>query len=399
MAHNTETNNLSGATASERWKLIAIAAALALAGGSVYVVSRNQLPQTTDTPAPSTSVPEPKTVTALGRLEPKGEIIKLSAPTSTNGNRVDRLLVKEGDRVKVGQVIAILDNRDRLQADLNEAKEEVRVARAKLEQVKAGAKRGEILAQQAEIERLESDRQGDIDAQAATVERLKAEVKNAEAEDRRYKSLFEGGGVSASQRDSKQLSLETARESLQEAQVNLRRKQSIRSPELAAAKANLDSIAEVRQVDVNTAKTEVDRAIAAVTGAKASLDRAYVKAPQDGVVMKIYSRAGELVSSTDGIIDLGQTDRMDAVAEVYQSDVIKLKTGQKVRVIGDSLPGELHGIVERIGWQVQRQQVINTDPSANIDSRIVEVHIALDAASSQKAARLTNLQVQVSIEQ
>ncbi len=399
MANNTGTNNLFGATASGRWKPIAIAAALALAGGSVYVVSQTQPPQTTDTPAPSTSVPEPKTVTALGRLEPKGEIIKLSAPTSNNGNRVDRLLVKEGDRVKVGQVIAILDNRDRLQAALKEAQEEVRVARAKLEQVKAGAKQGEILAQQSEIVRLQSDRQGDIDAQAATVERLKAEVKNAEAEDRRYESLFQGGGVSASQRDSKQLSLETARESLQEAQVNLRRKQSIRSPELAAAKASLDSIAEIRQVDVNTAKTEVDRAIAAVTQAKVSLDQAYVKAPQDGVVMKIYSRAGELVSSTDGIIDLGQTDRMDAIAEVYQSDVIKIKTGQKARVIGDSLPGELHGTVERIGWQVQRQQVINTDPSANIDSRVVEVHVALDAASSQKAARLTNLQVQVSIEQ
>jgi HlyD family secretion protein len=398
MANNTGTNNL-GATPSRRWKLIAIAAILALVGGSVCVVSQSKPQRTIETPAPSTSVPEPKTVTALGRLEPKGEIIKLSAPTSANGNRVDRLLVKEGDRVKVGQVIAILDSRDRLQAALKEAQEEVRVARAKLEQVKAGAKRGEILAQQSEIVRLKSDRQGDIDAQAATVERLKAEVKNAEAENRRYQSLFEGGGVSASQRDSKQLSLETARESLEEAQVNLRRKQSIRSPELAAAKANLDSIAEVRQVDVNTAKTEVDRAIAAVTQAQASLDQAYVKAPQDGVVMKIYTRAGELVSSTDGIIDLGQTDRMDAIAEVYQSDVIKIRTGQKARVIGDSLPGELHGTVERIGWQVQRQQVINTDPSANIDSRVVEVHVALDAASSQKAARLTNLQVQVSIEQ
>jgi HlyD family secretion protein len=398
MANNIESNKLSDTIASGRWKPISIAAILAIAGISAYVFSQ-QPPQQTNLTAPSTSLPEPTTVTALGRLEPKGEIIKLSAPTSANGNRVDRLLVKEGDLVKVGQIIAILDNRDRLQADLNEAEEEVRVARAKLEQVKAGAKQGEILAQQSEIVRLESDRQGDIDAQAATVEKLKAEVKNAEAEDRRYQSLFEGGGVSASQRDSKQLSLETARESLQEAQVNFRRKQSIRSPELATAKANLNKIAEVRQVDVNAAKTEIDRAIAAVTQAKASLDRAYVKAPQDGVVMKIYSRAGELISSTDGIIDLGQTNKMDAVAEVYQSDVIKVKTGQKVRVIGDSLPGELHGTVERIGWQVQRQQVINTDPSANIDSRIVEVHVALDDASSQKAARLTNLQVQVSIEQ
>ena len=50
------------------------------------------------------SHPVIKTVTALGKLQPQGEVIKLSAPTSTNGNRVDRLLVKEGDRVKAGQV-------------------------------------------------------------------------------------------------------------------------------------------------------------------------------------------------------------------------------------------------------------------------------------------------------
>jgi HlyD family secretion protein len=56
-------------------------------------------------------------------------------------------------------------------------------------------------------------------------------------------------------------------------------------------------------------------------------------------------------------------------------------------------------LVERIDSQVQRQTIVNTDPSANLDARVIEVHIELDAASSQKAAKLTNLQVIAVIEQ
>jgi HlyD family secretion protein len=105
------------------------------------------------------------TVTALGRLEPKGEVIKVSASGSAEGNRIDRLLVKEGDRVKTGQAIAIIDSRDRLSAALDQAQEQVRVAQANLAKVKAGAKNGEIQAQKATIGRLEADRSNEIAAQ------------------------------------------------------------------------------------------------------------------------------------------------------------------------------------------------------------------------------------------
>jgi HlyD family secretion protein len=89
---------------------------------------------------------------------------------------------------------------------------------------------------------------------------------------------------------------------------------------------------------------------------------------------------------------------MYAVAEVYQSDINKVRSGQRVRVAGDSLSGELQGTVDWVGMQVQRQNVINTDPSENIDAKVVEVHVQLNEPSSQKAANLTNLQVKVVIE-
>lgn len=135
--------------------------------------------------------PEIRTVTALGRLEPEGEVIQLSATTSNEGSRVFQLLVTEGETVQVGQVVAILDSRDRFQADLFEAQERLSIAQIQLEQTLAGAKQGEIDAQRAEIARLEAQRQGDIMAQQATIARMEAEVVNAEDEYRRYQGLYE----------------------------------------------------------------------------------------------------------------------------------------------------------------------------------------------------------------
>jgi HlyD family secretion protein len=46
---------------------------------------------------------------------------------------------------------------------------------------------------------------------------------------------------------------------------------------------------------------------------------------------------------------------------------------------------------------VQKQNIINTDPSENIDSRVVEVQVQLDKASSEKAAKFSNLQIKAVI--
>ncbi|WP_096595150.1 HlyD family efflux transporter periplasmic adaptor subunit [Calothrix sp. NIES-2098] len=377
--------------------LIGIIASLLVGGISFYTVKRLQDSSNLDTQVAAKKLPEIKTVTALGRLEPKGEIIKLSATVSVQGSRVEQLFVKEGNRVKKNQVIAILDSRDRLQAALKEVQEQVKVAQANLAKTQAGAKRGEIFAQKAAIARLAAERKGNIEAQTATVARLQAQVENAAAEDRRYQQLYHQGAISASQKDSKRLTLESARKNLQEAQAQLQQIQSASQQQLKEATANLDRISEVRSVDVAAAKAEVDRAEAAMSLAKANLQQAYVRSPQDGQVFEIHSRPGEIISD-DGIANIGQTNQMYAVAEVYESDISKVHPGQRVRVINEFLPDELQGTVDWVGLQVRRQNVINTDPSSNIDGRIIEVHIRLDRASSQKAAKFTNMQVKVVIQ-
>ena len=185
-------------------KIPALIVGLALIVGGITVY---RLIQTNTYPsqAPVQTMPEIKTVIALGRLEPSGEIIQISVSSDAQGNRIDELLVKEGDEIEKGELIAVLDSRDRLEAALTQAREQVGVARANLDLVKAGAKTGEIQAQEAAIARIEAERSNDIAAQAATVSRIQAELNNAQVEYQRYEQLYEDGAISASERDNKYL--------------------------------------------------------------------------------------------------------------------------------------------------------------------------------------------------
>ena len=377
-------------------KIPALVIGLMMLGGvAVYRLTQTS---TTESEVPLQTMPKITTVTALGRLEPSGEIIQVSVSSGAEGNRLDELLVEVGDEIERGEVIAVLDSRDRYMAALDRAKEQVAVARANLDIVKAGAKRGEIRAQEAAIARIEAERSNDIAAQKATVSRIKAEVDNARVEYQRYEQLYKDGAISASERDSKYLTLETAKEQLAEAKATLNRIESAQQQQLAEAKATLNKIAEVRPVDVAVAEAEVRQAQAAVKIDRAELDRAYVKSPQAGTVIKILTRPGEVVSGDEGIARIGQIKEMYAVAEVYESDISKVKLGQAVTVTSSAIDGKLTGTVAKIGLEIERQEVVNTDPTANIDARVVEVKVKLDKESSQKVAGLTNLQVNTRIE-
>ena len=395
-----QNHKLQGSLSSQSILRLAIAIAmlafLSVASISVFIVLKfrdidNQKPAN-----PAIIMPEIKTVTALGRIEPEGEVIKLSAAISGEGSRVAKILVQEGDMIKAGQVIAILDNSDRLQAELTEAKAEVRIIQSKIAQIQAGAKPGEIIAQRAIINRLAAESQGDIDSQKATLEKLQAELLNAEAENKRYQELYREGAISASQKDSKNLNVETAKKSLQAAQSQLKKLKLSSQQKIKEASATLNQISEVRKVDVEVAIAELNRADTVVKKATINLQQAYVKSPENGQVFEIYTHPGELISN-NGIADIGKTSQMYVVAEVYESDITKIMQGKQVRIVSDTFDQELHGKVERIGLQVRKQNLTNTDPSSNIDNRIVKVHIRLNKVSTQQAAKFTNMQVKAII--
>jgi HlyD family secretion protein len=340
--------------------------------------------------APSTKI------TALGRLEPQTEVISLSAPVNLDGDRVAKILVKQGDRVKKGQIIAVLDSGDRFAASVVVAEQQITLAQVKLAQVRAGAKSGEIAAQNSEIARLKAELAGEMNTLAAQISRLRRELENAQTEFQRYQQLAREGAITDSLLDSKRLTMTTASDRLQEAKSSQNRSVQTLNAQINEAQSTLAKIAEVRPIDVKLAETEVVGAISAAQRAKVELEQAFIKAPLDGQILKIYGRVGEKIGDK-GIADFGQTAQMVAVAEVYQTEVSQLKIGQPVIVTGSAFTGELKAKVTDIGLQVSRQNVFANQPGENMDRRVVEVKATISPEGSQKVAGLTNLQVQVAI--
>lgn len=375
----------------------------------------------------------PQQVSALGRLEPASELIRISAPLALDGDRILELPVKEGDRLKKGDIIAILQSKTNLESALLQARKQVKVAQAKLAQIKAGAKLGEIKAQAASVDRIKAQYTGDKKtqvenikrlelqwesdkiAQQATIDKIAAELKNAQGEYERYQKLFNEGAISSSIIESKGLIVETTKQQLNEAKAMLSKINSTAKKEISKARIELSridntsnkqvkeaeetltSIAEIRPVDVELAQSEVESAIANLKRAKIELAGAYIRAPMDGTIIKIHHRPGEKITAS-GIVDFAQTDKMIAVAEVYQTDISKVKIGQKALITSQGFTGKLQGTVQEISLLVSRQNVFSDKPGENLDSRVVEVKILINPEDSKKVSGLTNLQVQTVIQ-
>lgn len=233
-------------------------------------------------------------VTALGRIEPAGGVIRLAGPARFVVV-VDELFVTRGEVVEAGQIVATVDS---------------------------------------------------IGVEEAEVAQLRAELAHAELELKRAASLLQGNTVAESAYD---------------------RARATR--EMAAAK---------------------------LARAEAELERSHVRSPIRGRVLDVSARAGEKVGQ-DGIIAVADTSEMIAVAEVYETDIARVRAGQRASVRSSALPGgEISGTVSRVRLKISRRDVLDTDPVADAESRVVEVEIRLD--DPEAVAGLTNLRVDVTID-
>ena len=387
---------------SIRWHIIVVTS-ITVIGGLVSFYSCSKLRTNTTnraikSPDKSQSAKgERIAITALGNLVPEGEITQLSAPSSLSGVRVERLLVNRGEKVKAGQVVAWLQGYTKAAAALQQAKDNFKVAEAKLVQVKAGAKSGDINAQKIIIERLKQQLKGETITQKTIITRLEAQVKHAKTENDRYKKLYIDGAIAAYITDSKKLQLDTLRQKLKQAKANLDNTCNSIQNQLKESKARLNSIKEVRMVDVNLAKAELKSAMTAVMQATAEWNLTHVISPIDGKVLKVHAKIGEVVA-TSGIIEIGKTSQMYVIAEVYQTDIENVHIGQKAIISSTAFNRKLRGTVEDIGLLVDKQSILSINPGADTDRRIIKVKIRIDnPEDSQKVARLTNLQVDVAI--
>ncbi|MEN9567284.1 MAG: hypothetical protein RLZZ69_2480 [Cyanobacteriota bacterium] len=369
--------------------------------GIISACETNSLAQSQDTTTDKPKLQQAKQVVALGKLTPKGEVIKLSVANAED-SRVNQILVDEGDRVTKNQVIAILQGFENRQRDLEEAKKEVELAQARLSQVKAGeSKQAEIAAQRANISRLESQLRNEAAERQATIISAKAQLKQAQLTFDRNQSLQRQGAVSTQALDRTREGLDMAQATLKERLAQLGNTQQTLKEEITQERENLALLQEIRPVDVRVAEIEVEKAIIAVEKIKADLEDTKVKVPISGQILRINTRVGEQVNTEEGIVELGRTDQMYAIAEVYETDIGKVSIGQPATVSSEygGFTGKLKGEVEHLGLQVGQKQLTESeeDPTQDENSRIVEVKIRINPEDSKKVAGLTNMQVRVEI--
>ena len=278
----------------------------------------------------------PRQVSALGRIEPLGGISQVSVPSSLSNDRVREILVKEGQEVRKGQPLAVLESIDTLESSVRKSEAEIRVAESKLV------------------------------AQDSVIARYKADLGQASAEARRAEQLFAAGATSANRVEKLQ-----ADESSAKAQV----------AEAIATKATL--MEDLRSSRASLDKDKTERA------------KATVLAPFSGTVFKVHARPGDKVGE-DGLLEMGDSSRMGVIAEVYQSDRPMIALGQKASLSADGFKGrKVEGQVVEIAREVSRQTVFSGQAGENLDRRVLEVKIGLTPQESALASHLNYLQVNV----
>ena len=124
------------------------------------------------------------------------------------------------------------------------------------------------------------------------------------------------------------------------------------------------------------------------------LEQTQLKSPIDGIVLQVLAREGERPNSS-GVINVGANQLMEALIEVYESDIDRVSIGQVVDLISENggFNGSLRGQVSLISPQVRQRSVLSTDPTGDADSRVIEVRVKLNNLSTKKVSHLTGMKV------
>jgi len=180
----------------------------------------------------------------------------------------------------------------------------------------------------------------------------------------------------------RQAEVDQHKELLEEARVNLARLENL-------AKSQTISRSQLDEARYSFSSLQAEMGVY-----EARLEMSYIRAPQRGQVLKIITRPGEKVGP-DGVLELGETDKMTVVAEVYETDVHRLAEGQRAIITTPALSGPAEGAVSKVGFRVGKMDILSSDPVADTDARVVETTIVVD--DPVPLPRLPNLQVDVEI--
>jgi HlyD family secretion protein len=282
----------------------------------------------------------------LGIVEPASGTINLSAQMP---GVIAAMTKSEGDAIKRNDVLAQLVNDD-LVAQLAQAESNVRIEAAHLAIVENGPRPEEI--DQAEARVLEEQ----------------SSKKLFEAQLQRRALLVRDGAV--------------ARETLNEAQRAL----SVSQQRLDSAQKQLDLLRQgSRSEELEAARATYKLALDKLAEARAILEKSYIRAPIDGIILRQYMEPGEAVSAQPDavIMQIADTTRLVVRTQIDENDISGLKIGQKAEISAPSLGDTpLPGTVTRISPRLGAKTVTAETPTEKRDTRVLDVIVSLDPGVS-----------------
>jgi HlyD family secretion protein len=301
-------------------------------------------------------------IAARGRVEGISEEIKV---TSKLAGRLEDVRVEEGNHLKKGAVIAVLENNDLLAA-VHAAEAQQEQARANLEKVMNGA------------------RQQEREEARATMEQARAEEQNARSLYDRWSALYQQGGFVSKER------VEQLRDSWK------------------AAKSKLDAASEHFQLinapprpeDAAMAKAQLASAAAQVELTRVNYENSFIRAPISGVVLKKYLKPGESIIAFDRssapVVSMTDDSVLQVRAEIDESDVNKIQLGQRASITADAYgTRKLWGTVTRIGNSIGKKNVRTDDPTEKVDTEILETMIRVDGGGQIQVGLRVDVHIQI----
>lgn len=341
------------------WKAVSgVVLVTAAVSAALYAVGERH--EDKPVPVDAAADSQPLGIGALGRVEPASRVRRLSQPWTESATRLETLLVEEGEKVMKDQVLAEFSDAALKDLAVEQAEAVRTEAEANLMRTRAAGRASEVAAHRARIEALSAD------------------LEYAKRDAQRTAQLLPSGAGTIVAADQSRTAV---------ARLTAAKKQ---------AEAELESLIQPRSEDIALAEARVQAAEAAVKRARAESELARLRAPLDGTVLRIFTWPGEKASD-EGIMELADVSKLDVVAEVYETDVPRLRIGADAEVIVPGDDRRYKAKVYDVGRTVRRSMQASTDPVAAVDSRTVEVRLSLGPDATEALSGRSNMQVQVAI--
>lgn len=285
-------------------------------------------------------------VAAAGRVEPVSEEMRLGFDIP---GKILEVYVEEGDLVKKGQPMARLVDDD-IKARLAQAKANEAARKATLDKVLAGAR---------PMERTEA---------AAALREAESVLSNARRENERRVKLVASGVISREEADRAEREYLVA---LQRVNQLRERFHLVDDP--------------AREEDIRNAQALYAQAQAQVAEAQAYADKALVRSPIDGVLLRKHRRAGEMVSTNfdTPVVTVGDVTTLRVRADVDEKDVARIEVGQRAYAMADAYGDKrFNGKVIRIAKMLGRKNIRTDDPAERLDTKVLETLIEFEPGTS-----------------